>query len=168
VKLNRARVAALGVSACFVATLATGRLDQPLTFIGFVPAGTSGHTQNPFVWGGCQIRYLQDDGASRFQMLIGGLRPGVTYGVKMDGDGAGFSDPLAFTANCFGLATYQHDAPGQAAPNTFVQIYVWDGHDGELINPLDDPDTGARYSTIFDVTDSELRADAVPAGGCGF
>ena len=147
-------VAALG-AACFIAALGAG-----LSFMSFAPAGELGGTENPNVDGVCKITYDRDAGMTKMHLSITGLRPGVTYGVKMDGDGAGFSDPLAFTANPAGHGAFQFDTPGQFAANTFVQIYIWDGHQGELINPLDDPDTGARYSTIFDVTDAELRANA--------
>jgi hypothetical protein len=154
-------LAAIAAAACFVAALGAG-----LNFMSFQAAGNLGPAENPDVDGVCKIKYETNNGSplgpySRLHLTITGLRPGVTYGVKMDGDGAGFSDPLAFTTNPAGHGSYQFDTPGQFAPNTFVQIYIWDGHDGELINPLDDPDTGARYSTIFDVTADELRANAV-------
>jgi hypothetical protein len=98
-----------------------------------------------------KIKYASSTGYTHLDLKIHGLLANTLYGVKMDGDGAGFSDPQAFTTDSRGRGSFEFDAPGQAAPNTFVQIYIWDGFQGY---PLDGGDD------IFTVTDGELRANA--------
>jgi hypothetical protein len=139
----------IGASACFLAALGAA----PIVFGGFSAAGTSGPSENPHVNGVCKIKYVTSTGYSHLDLKIHGLLPNTLYGVKMDGDGAGFSDPQAFTTDSRGRGNYDFDAPGQAAVNTFVQIYRWDGTQGFPVDAGDD---------IFTVTNDELRANAHP------
>jgi hypothetical protein len=140
----------IGACACFVAAL--GAANPPIVFGGFAAAGTSGPTENPRVNGVCKIKYNSRLAVSHLDLKIHGLLANTLYGVKMDGDGAGFSAPQAFTTDCHGRGNFDFDAPGQAAANTFVQVYIWDGTQGYPVDTGDD---------IFTVTDGELRANAI-------
>jgi hypothetical protein len=144
-------IGVVGACACFIAAL--GASGTGLNYTSFVAAGTNAG-ENPDVDGVCKVKNEgnANNPMARLHLTITGLRPGMTYGVKMDGDGAGFSDPVAFTANPQGHGSYSHDTPGIAAANTFVQIYIWDGFQGYPLDAGDD---------IFTVTDDELRANAV-------
>lgn len=150
VRKNRGwTLAILGAGACFLAALGAG--NPPMVFGGFNAAGTNGPTENPHVNGVTKIKYVASTGMSHLDLKIHNLRPNTLYGVKMDGDGAGFSAPQAFTTDSHGRGDFDFDAPGIAAPNTFVQVYIWDGFQGPPIDAGDD---------IFTVTDGELRANA--------
>jgi len=144
-------LAVIGASVCFLAAL--GASSTSIVFGGFGAAGTNGPTENPHVNGVTKIKYKASLNQTHLELKVHGLRANVLYGVKMDGDGAGFSDPQAFTTDDRGRGSFDFDVPGQAAPNTFVQIYIWDGFQGYPIDSGDDIPT---------VTDDELRANAHP------
>src|SRR4051794_9124490 len=101
-KKNRACAAGmLAVCGCFFLGLGAG-----LKFTSFVPSGP-GITENADVDGVCKVKFYPDKfspdlGATGFtsvHLTISGLLPNTTYGVLLDGDGSGISDPLAFTTN---------------------------------------------------------------------
>ena len=93
----------------------------------------------------CKVKYNQHFDTSSIHLTVGDLLPNTTYGVLLDGDGSGISDPLAFTTDNHGNGSYHHDIPQDATPDTIFKIYIWDGD----------------LNTIFDVSDTEVRAIGV-------
>jgi hypothetical protein len=139
-KKNRALAGVVAACACFVAAIGVA----PLRFTSFHAAG-NGVTENPCVDGMCKVKYKRQTDMSSIQITIRDLKPNTTYGVLLDGDGSGFSDPLAFTTDCHGHGSYTRDFPQDATIDTILKVYVWDGD----------------IDTIFDVSDDEVRAVGV-------
>jgi hypothetical protein len=144
------------VAACalFVSSMGAG-----VKFRTFTACGSCGPAQNANVDGMCMVKYdphafspeLGATGISTIHLHIEGLLPNTTYGFKVDSDGSGISDPLAFTTDCRGNGDYHRDIPQDATSNTTCVIYIWDGFQGYPIDNGDD---------IFTVTNDELRATA--------
>jgi hypothetical protein len=137
---NRALAGVVAACACFAVAIGVG----PLRFTSFHAAGT-GTTENPCVDGMCKVKYKSQTDMSSIQITIRDLKPNTTYGVLLDGDGSGFSDPQAFTTDCHGHGSYTRDFPQDATVDTILKIYRWDG----------------VIDTIFDVSDTEVRAVGV-------
>jgi hypothetical protein len=154
-KRNRA-LAAAGVAACacFIASMGAG-----VKFRSFTASGASGATENADVDGICMVKYdanayspvLGTRGITTVHLHVTGLVPNTTYGVKVDSDGSGISDPVAFTTNDKGDGDYHHEFPQDATSGTTCVIYMWDGTQGA---PMDNGDD------IYTVTNDELRATA--------
>lgn len=110
-----------------------------------------GETLNPDASGMVLLNYhAGSTSQTEVQIMVKGLEPGVTYGVKLH---PGFSDPLAFTASAAGTGHYHGTVMFDVltlAPDWTVQIYVWDG------NP----------TNIDEVTFDELRVHGCGAAEC--
>ena len=94
------------------------------------------------------VSYDADNGASTLTLEVRHLLPHTLYGVQLDGDGSGFSDPQAFTTDAFGRGDYTHVVAQDATPDRTCKIYNWDGD----------------LDTIDVVSDMEVRAVGIPQG----
>jgi hypothetical protein len=153
---NRALKAAAVVAAC---ACFLGSMGAGVKFRTFTACGSCGVTENPNVDGMCMVKYdanaysprLGARGITTIHMHITGLLPNTLYGIKVDSDGSGISDPQAFTTDSRGDGDYHRDIPQDATSSTTCVIYVWDGTQGDPVDTGDD---------IFTVTNDELRVTA--------
>lgn len=130
--------------ALAVAALTTAAPAAVNVVESFSPVGP-GLVENPRVNGSAVINFDEATFQTTVVMFVVRLRPGVTYGVKVDSAGAGFAVAEAFTAQTFlGIGLYSATFPGDASIATVIDVFKWDG----------DPDP----FSIFEVTPDEERA----------
>jgi hypothetical protein len=144
---NIRKAAVLALCGTFAFCIAAMSNPNHIKFDSIAPAGTFGFAENPEVDGHAKIKYRPSQGVTDIMVQVRKLRPHTTYSVLVDGSGAGGAFPNAFTTNAAGHGSWQFDdLLGEAADDTTITIFRWDGD----------------FDELFDVTELELRAVAVP------
>ena len=115
-------------------------------FYSFVPVGY-GEVENPHVKGQAIVVYSPDvDGGTTYaQLSMRHLEPNTQYGVLIEGDQSGESNPVAFWTDSAGRGTYTTNFLQDGATGAHITIYIWDGN----------------VETIDVVTADEARAEGV-------
>ncbi len=139
------KAAVLGLCGVFAFCAAAMTNSNHIRFESFAPAGTFGFAENPAVDGHVKIKFKPTAGTTDILLQVRNLLPNTSYSVLIDGSGSGGAFPNAFTTNTRGHGSWQYDdLLGQAASDTTVTIFRWDGD----------------FDGLFDVTELELRAVA--------
>jgi hypothetical protein len=132
-----------GLCGVFAFCAAAMTPSHHIRFESFAPAGTFGFGENPAVDGHAKIKFESSTGTTDILLQARNLLPNTTYSVLIDGSGAGGAFPNAFTTNTRGHGSWQfEDLLGQAASDTTVTIFRWDGD----------------FEELFNVTEAEIRA----------
>jgi hypothetical protein len=117
-------------------------------FYYFVPSGINGPIENRQVRGQAIVSYDPITDTTHGQLAMTHLQPNTVYGVLMEGDQGGESDPVAFTTDSHGRGSYSTDFLQDGATGAHVTIYIWDGD----------------IDTIDIVTSDEARAEGMLFG----
>jgi 2',3'-cyclic-nucleotide 2'-phosphodiesterase (5'-nucleotidase family) len=116
-------------------------------FYAFQAVG-HGLTENPHILSQAIVAYFPANDTTYGTLAARRLLPNTTYGVLIEGDQGGQSDPVAFTTDSHGRGSYSTNFLQDGATGAHVTIYIWDGD----------------VETIDIVTPDEARAEGVLFG----
>jgi hypothetical protein len=129
------KAAVLGLCGVFAFCAAAMTNTNHIRFESFAPAGSFGFAENPSVDGHVKIKFKPTAGTTDILLQVRNLLPNTTYSVLLDGSGSGGAFPNAFTTNARGHGSWQFDdLLGQAADDSTITIFRWDGDFEELFN----------------------------------
>lgn len=136
---------ALSFAVCSFGLVGSG--VAPMAFPGlaviahFTPVG-QGVTENPCVTGLGLLKFSNSQGTTNVSLLALGLQPDTTYGVKLDSDSGGFTNPIAFTTDCLGFGVFMMAVPQDRTSHPNMTIFRWDG-DIDTIDTIGPDETRA-------------------------
>lgn len=94
--------------------------------LDFDPAG-QGETENPCCQGLGVLHYSPNLGQTDIVLALANFVPGTVYGVRLDSDGGGFSNPQAVTTDQCGLGLVHLAVPQDRTGHPVITVYIWDG-----------------------------------------
>lgn len=131
------------VSTLAVTATANTNSTSTVRYITFTATGVYGLAENPDVDGVAMVR-LTGAGWSRVQVMVNGLQPSRSYGVKV---GEALVSPYGLQTRPSGTGHFTGEFVGPIFPeNPAIQIFIYDGDEEE----------------VWYISPEEIRAVATP------
>lgn len=134
-------LALLAAGAVLSVGMGTGVLTTKIRSFSAIGAGL---VENADCDGMAMLKFDSRTQMTSVHVVLHGFLPNTVYGLKLDGDGGGFSDPIAVLTNNGGNGNYMLEMPQDRTSRPTIVVYIWDGN-------LD-------VDSIYEVTDDEKRA----------
>lgn len=116
----------LTVTACAFLAVAMGA-NSKAKIRAFSPVG-NGLTENAECDGVAMFSFSEHEGLTDVHVVLHEFLPNTIYGIKVESDGGGFSDPIAVQTNPGGNGNYQTTVPQDRTGHPRVTVYIWDGN----------------------------------------
>lgn len=111
------------VAACAFLAIAAGAGTK---IRSFAPVG-NGLSENADCDGMAMLKFDSRNGLTDVHVVLHGFLPNTVYGIKLESDGGGFTDPIAVETNNGGNANYMTNLPQDRTSNPVVTVFIWDG-----------------------------------------